>query len=153
MNLTYREAVEAEVAALVRLFADDPLGAQREDPSEPLDPAYLRAFAAISSDPNNELVVVEHDGRLVGTLQLTFLPNLTRRGSWRCQIEGVRIHRDFRGRGLGTHFMEWAIERARQRGCHLVQLTSDKQRTEALEFYQGLGFVASHEGFKMKLSP
>lgn len=109
MNLAYREAVRADVLTLVRLFADDPLGAQREDPSEPLNPTYIHAFDAISADPNNELVVIESDGRLVGTLQLTFLPNLTRLGSWRCQIEGVRIHRDFRGQGLGARLFEWAI--------------------------------------------
>lgn len=148
MKLNYREAVEADLLALVKLFADDPLGAKREDSSEPLNPAYLSAFAAIDTDPNNELVVIENDGRLVGTLQLTFLPNLTRLGSWRCQIEGVRIHRDFRGKKLGTRFFRWAIERARQKGCRLVQLTSDKQRPEAIKFYESLGFHATHEGFK-----
>ena len=137
---------------LVQLFADDPLGAEREDASEPLNPAYISAFEAISSDPNNELVVIESDGRLVGTLQLTFLPNLTRLGSWRCQIEGVRIHGDFRGQGLGTQFFEWAIDRAKQKGCHLVQLTSDKRRPEALKFYERLGFQATHAGFKLRIA-
>jgi GNAT superfamily N-acetyltransferase len=142
MELTYREAAVTDVLALVKLFADDPLGAQREDVSEPINPAYLSAFASISADPNNELMVIESSGRLVGTLQLTYLPNLTRLGSWRCQIEGVRIHRDFRGQ----------VDRAEKRGCHLVQLTSDKQRPEALKFYENLGFQATHEGFKLKIN-
>ena len=152
MELTYREAAVTDVLALVKLFADDPLGAQREDVSEPINPAYLSAFASISADPNNELMVIESSGRLVGTLQLTYLPNLTRLGSWRCQIEGVRIHRDFRGQGLGTRFFEWVVDRAEKRGCHLVQLTSDKQRPEALKFYENLGFQATHEGFKLKIN-
>jgi len=151
MNLIYREAVEKDLRSLVMLFADDPLGASREDTSEPLNPAYLAAFAAISADPNNELIIIENRGKLVGTLQLTFLPNLTRMGSWRCQIEGVRIHRDFRGKGLGTNFFEWVLQRAGQKGCKLVQLTSDKKRIEALRFYEGLGFQATHEGFKIFL--
>jgi len=152
MDLTFREAVDADVLTLVKLFADDPLGAQREDISEPLNPAYKHAFEAISGDPNNELVVIESDGRLVGTLQLTFLPNLTRLGSWRCQIEGVRIHRDFRGHGLGARLFAWAVERAREKGCRLMQLTSDKERPEAIRFYEKLGFRATHEGFKMNLA-
>ena len=95
--------------------------------------------------------MVEGDGQLVGMLQLTFIPYLTHTGSRRCLIEGVRIHRDHRGRGLGGEFIRWAIRRARERGCSLVQLTSDKQRPDALRFYESLGFVASHEGFKLRL--
>lgn len=152
MKLTFRAALEADLVTLVQLLADDVLGASREDTSEPLNANYTSAFAAIAADPNNELVVVEHDGALVGTLQLTFLPGLSRCGSWRCQIEGVRIHREFRGQGLGRQFFEWAIRRAAEKGCALVQLTSDKQRPDALRFYEGLGFQATHEGFKMRLS-
>ncbi len=153
LKLEFRAASEADLLAVVRLFADDELGAQREDASEPLNPAYQSAFDAIHADPNNELIVVEHDATLVGVLQLTFMPNLTHMGSWRCQIEGVRIHRQFRGRGLGAHLFAWAIKRAEQKGCKLVQLTSDKKRPEAHRFYEGLGFRASHEGFKLKLDP
>lgn len=152
MNLTFRAALEADLLALVELLADDDLGAQREDASEPLDAAYASAFAAIAADPNNELIVVEHQGDLVGVLQLTFIPNLTHLGSWRCLIEGVRIHRSYRGRGLGTSLFTWAIERAAERSCTLVQLTSDKQRPEAHRFYESLGFRATHEGFKLKLA-
>ena len=112
---------------------------------------YGAAFVAIESDPNNEVIVIESEGKLVGTIQLTFLANLTHRGAWRCQVEGVRIHSDYRGRGVGTRFLEWAIERAEERGCSMVQLTSDKQRLEAIGFYEKLGFRATHEGFKRML--
>jgi GNAT superfamily N-acetyltransferase len=113
--------------------------------------SYVDAFHSIDKDSNNELTVVESDGALVGMLQLTFIPYLTHIGSWRCLIEGVRIAKDFRGQGAGTDLINWAIERARQRNCSIVQLTSDKQRPAALRFYELLGFVASHEGFKYKL--
>lgn len=150
MSLTYRAADHEDLATLVAMLADDNLGEAREDVSIPLNQAYSSAFNAITSDPNNELVVVEQDGQIVGMLQLTFIPYLTYIGSWRCLIEGVRIHKDFRGQGLGTQFFEWAINRARERGCHMIQLTSDKQRTDAIRFYESLGFVASHEGLKLK---
>lgn len=145
-------AVEADLKQLIHLLADDVLGADREDASEPVNIKYSVAFSAINSDPNNELVVVEHSGKLVGMLQLTFIPYLTHTGSWRCLIEGVRIHRDFRGQGLGSQFFEWAIDKARAKGCKLVQLTSDKQRPDAIRFYEGLGFKATHEGFKLILN-
>lgn len=150
MSLTYRAADHEDLSTLVAMLADDNLGEAREDVSIPLNRAYSSAFDAIASDPNNELVVVEQEGQIVGMLQLTFIPYLTYIGSWRCLIEGVRIHKDFRGQGLGTQFFEWAIHRARERGCHMVQLTSDKQRIDAIRFYESLGFVASHEGFKLK---
>ena len=152
MILQFREAVEVDVPALVAMLADDDIGTQREDPSLPLHQAYVDAFAAIEADPNNELVVVVHEEQLVGMLQLTFIPYLTHMGTWRCQIEGVRIHRDFRGKGLGTQFFAWAIARAKERGCKLVQLTTDKRRPDAIRFYEQMGFAATHEGFKMKLS-
>jgi GNAT superfamily N-acetyltransferase len=133
------------------MLADDKLGAQREDTSQPLNKAYLDAFQSVNSDPNNELVVVESDNQIVGMLQLTFIPYLTHIGSCRCLIEGVRIHRDYRGQGLGTQLFEWAINRAKDKGCNLVQLTSDKQRPDALRFYEHLGFKATHEGLKLNL--
>ncbi len=151
MQLSFRRAVNDDLEALVALLADDPLGATRENPSTPLDPRYAQAFAAIDADPNNELILLEADGRLAGMMQLTFIPYLTHTGSWRCLVEGVRVARAFRGRGLGTQMLERAIERARERGCGLVQLTSDKQRPEALRFYEALGFRATHEGFKLRL--
>jgi GNAT superfamily N-acetyltransferase len=150
-DLEFRQAKSADVAALVAMLADDELGEQREDNSSPLNPAYEAAFANINKDPNNELVVVEADDKIVGMLQLTFIPYLTHIGSWRCLIEGVRIHSSCRGQGLGGRFFEWAISRAKVRGCNLVQLTSDKLRPDAIRFYEGFGFKATHEGFKLKL--
>ena len=149
--LTFRRATKADLAELVGMLADDALGATREDASLPLDQAYISAFEAICADENNELMVVESAEELVGMLQLTFIPYLTYTGRWRCLVEGVRIHQQYRGQGLGRALLEWAIERAKQRKCVLVQLTSDKQRPDAIRFYQDLGFVASHEGFKLKL--
>lgn len=151
MELQFREAVDADLTALVQMLGQDMLGAQREDLSTHTNQAYLAAFAAIKKDPNNELIVVEADKQIVGMLQLTFIPYLTHIGSWRCLVEGVRIHSDFRGQGLGKQFFAWVISRANTRGCKILQLTSDKQRPDALRFYEGLGFKASHEGFKMHL--
>lgn len=151
MNLKYREAIESDITTLVALLADDELGANREDPCVPLNQRYLDAFQSIDKDSNNELTVVESDGELVGMLQLTFIPYLTHTGSWRCVIEGVRVAKTHRGKGLGASFIKWAIDRARQKNCSIVQLTSDKQRPDALRFYESLGFEATHEGFKLKL--
>jgi len=151
MPLFFREAKQSDVRQLVEMLGDDKLGAQREDISATLNPAYLTAFASIEKDPNNELIIVESDGQTVGMLQLTFIPYLTHIGSWRCLIEGVRIHSNFRGQGLGTEFFQWAIKRAKQKGCNLVQLTSDKQRPDAIRFYESLGFSATHQGFKLAI--
>jgi GNAT superfamily N-acetyltransferase len=117
-----------------------------------LPPAYAEAFAAIAADPNNRLIVADDEGAVVGCLQLTFIPGLTYTGGWRAQIEGVRIARSHRGRGLGRAMFEWAIGEARGRGCRLVQLTTNKARPDALRFYENLGFVASHEGLKLDLA-
>jgi ribosomal protein S18 acetylase RimI-like enzyme len=151
-RLSFRPAHSDDLPAIVALLADDELGATREELSDPLPDAYLAAFAAISADANNELIVASAGGVVAGVLQLTFIPGLSRSGSWRAQIEGVRIHRDFRDQGLGRQLLEHALDRARQRGCRLVQLTSDKRRSGALRFYEQLGFTASHEGFKLQLS-
>ena len=150
--LVFREAEQQDIPGLLEMLADDELGKLREDVSTPVNACYLLAFEQIDQDPNNELIVVQNGRQIVGMLQLTFIPYLTHKGSWRCLIEGVRIHRAYRGRGLGTRFFEWAIARAGERGCAIVQLTSDKQRHDALRFYQSLGFEASHEGFKLRLS-
>ena len=151
MDLNFRDARESDLQLLVEMLVDDELGSQREDASTPLNQAYFSAFESIESDPNNELVVVESDNTLVGMLQLTFIPYLSHRGSWRCLIESVRIQSKFRGMGMGTKLFEWAINRARQKDCKLVQLTSDKTRPGAIRFYENLGFQASHEGLKLKL--
>ena len=151
MNLVFRKATRQDIPNLVHLLADDDLGAAREDVSKPLNQRYLDAFASIDQDSNNELTVVESADELVGMLQLTFIPYLTHSGSWRCLIEGVRIAKGYRGKGFGSRFIQWAIDRARERNCSIVQLTSDKQRPQALKFYESLGFQATHEGFKLKL--
>jgi ribosomal protein S18 acetylase RimI-like enzyme len=147
-----RSAVRADVPDIVALLADDDLGRRRESVQQPLDDGYWRAFDAIDADPNHRLVVIEsEDGRIVGCLQLTMLPHLTFRGGWRAQIEAVRIASDRRGTGLGRSLFDWAIGEARQRGCHLVQLTTNAQRPGALAFYESLGFVATHRGLKLYL--
>jgi GNAT superfamily N-acetyltransferase len=151
MNLKFRQAMESDITTLVGLLADDELGAKREDLSVPLNHRYLDAFQSIDMDANNELTVVESNGDLVGMLQLTFIPYLTHTGSWRCLIEGVRIAKTHRGKAVGAKLINWAINRARQRSCSIVQLTSDKQRPDALRFYESLGFEATHEGFKLKI--
>ncbi|MEV7857846.1 GNAT family N-acetyltransferase [Streptomyces hirsutus] len=148
-NLEIRAAAAPDVSAIVDMLADDTLGAQRESPDD-LGP-YLAALERLSTDPNQHLVVAVHKGRVVGTLQLTIIPGLSRRGSTRSIIEGVRIHADERGSGLGTRLIEWAIGESRCQGCQLVQLTSDNTRTEAHQFYERLGFSASHVGFKLAL--
>lgn len=147
----FREARRSDVPAIVALLADDPLGGGRETVGEDVDAAYWRAFDAIDADLRNALIVADSDGEVVGTMQLTFIPGLSRRGAERAQIEGVRVRTDQRGGGLGRQMIEWAIEQARERGCRLLQLTTDKSRTEAHRFYASLGFQASHEGMKLSL--
>lgn len=147
----FRSATRIDVAAIVRLLADDKLGQQREDYRDPLPEAYYEAFNRIDQDPNQELMVVALDEQIIGTLQLSFIPYLTYRGGIRAQIEAVRIHKDHRGAGLGQDMMKWAIDRARSKGAHVLQLTTDKKRPDALLFYERLGFVASHEGMKLHL--
>ena len=147
----FRSATRIDVAAIVRLLADDKLGQQREDYRDPLPEAYYEAFNRIDRDPNQELMVVELAKQVIGTLQLSFIPYLTYQGGIRAQIEAVRIHKDHRGAGLGKTMMKWAIERARAKGAHVLQLTTDKKRPDALLFYEHLGFVASNEGLKFHL--
>ncbi len=151
MDLNFRSAMQSDIPNLVNLLADDDLGARREEASLPLNQNYITAFEFIEKDPNNELIVVECNNELVGMLQLTFIPYLTHIGSWRCLIEGVRIAKNYRGQGLGTEFIRWSIKRATEKNCRIVQLTSDKQRPDAIKFYESLGFQASHEGFKLKI--
>ncbi|WP_369247761.1 N-acetyltransferase family protein [Streptomyces sp. R41] len=148
-DLEIRAAVAEDVPAIVAMLADDPLGAQRESQDD-LTP-YLAALERLSADPNQHLVVAVREGRVVGTLQLTVIPGLSRKGATRSIIEGVRIHADERGSGLGTQLIEWAIDESRRLDCQLVQLTSDVTRTDAHRFYERLGFTASHVGFKLPL--
>ncbi|MEG3190770.1 GNAT family N-acetyltransferase [Lysobacter sp. D1-1-M9] len=148
----FRAAERSDLAAIVRMLADDPLGARRERYELPLPPAYQAAFDAIAPDPNNELIVAESgEGGVIGVMQITFIPYLTYQGGWRALVEGVRIDASARSLGLGRRMLEWAIQRARERGCHVVQLTTDKARPDALRFYESLGFAATHEGMKLHL--
>ncbi|MEU2116617.1 GNAT family N-acetyltransferase [Streptomyces sp. NPDC016459] len=148
-DLEIRPAVAADVEAIVAMLVDDSLGAQRESPDD-LGP-YLAAFERLADDPHQHLVVAVRADKVVGTLQLTIIPGLSRRGAMRSLIEAVRVHADERGGGLGTQLMEWAVEESRRQGCQLVQLTSDATRTDAHRFYKRLGFKASHVGFKKNL--
>jgi GNAT superfamily N-acetyltransferase len=145
---TLRRATGADVRAIVELIATDQIGATRDGGD--LTP-YERAFAAIDADPAQLLVVADDGDAVAGTLQLTFIPGLARRGALRAQVEAVRVRADLRGCGLGQALVAWAIDEARRRGCALVQLTSDKRREEAHRFYGRLGFAATHEGFKLRL--
>ncbi|MEU4712800.1 GNAT family N-acetyltransferase [Micromonospora purpureochromogenes] len=148
-DVIFREAVRADLPAVVALLADDVLGKARDFTE--VDEAYERAFADITADPRNHLIVADEAGELVGCMQITYIPGLGRHGAERSLIESVRVRSDLRGRGLGRRMMEWAVDQARQRGCALVQLTTDKTRADAHRFYRSLGFVASHEGMKLPL--
>ncbi|MFD9703581.1 GNAT family N-acetyltransferase [Lentzea sp. NPDC059081] len=144
-----RKATTADVDAIVAMLADDPLGAQREAPG---DPAYLAAFEVIDADPHQYLAVAEDDaGEVVGTLQLTFVSGLSRKGMTRAIVEAVRVRSDQRGNGLGGHMLEWAADEARARGCGIIQLTTDASRVDAHRFYERLGYTASHVGMKLPL--
>ncbi len=150
-DLVFRTASRNDVTSIVRLLADDPLGAKRERYQDPLPSNYYDAFSAIDADPNNELVVACNNEQVVGVLQLTFIPYLTYQGGWRALIEGVRVDATLRSKGVGRAMFEWAIARAKQRSCHLVQLTMDKSRPDTRRFYEGLGFQATHDGMKLHL--
>jgi GNAT superfamily N-acetyltransferase len=151
-HVVLRRAQQDDVPAIVGLLAADQLGATRDSVRDDADlAAYEAAFRAIDADPAHLLLVAESAGQVVGTMQLSFLPGLARRGALRAQIEAVRVAESTRGSGLGAAMMQWAIDEARRRGCALVQLTSDKSRTSAHRFYERLGFVASHEGMKLRL--
>jgi GNAT superfamily N-acetyltransferase len=147
-DLVFRTAARADLPAILAMLTDDSLGATRESAD---DPGYAAAFDQIEADPRNTLIVADRGGDVVGTMQLTYIPGLSRRGAERLQIEAVRVRADQRGRGLGRQMIEWAVDQARARGCRLVQLTTDKRRVDAHRFYGSLGFTASHEGMKLAL--
>jgi GNAT superfamily N-acetyltransferase len=150
-SLTIRGAHAADLPAIVAMLADDPLAASRESATEPLPPAYYEAFEEIESDPRQTLLVAEQDGSLLGTLQLSIIPNLTFEGRRRAQVEAVRIAASARGRGVGRSLIEHAKAIAGEHHCHLLQLTTNRQRPEAVRFYERLGFVDSHHGLKLYL--
>ena len=151
-NLHIRKAEVKDILSIVRMLADDPLGSQREAFKDPLPQSYCDAFHRIDNDNNQELMVVESaDNQVIGTCQLTFIPYLTYQGGIRAQIEAVRIDKKFRGKGIGKMIIEWAVNRARKKGAHVIQLTTDRQRPQAISFYEQLGFNYSHAGFKRHL--
>jgi len=150
-QLYYRKAASSDVPAIIALLSDDVLGATREHIGTSLDARYAAAFAEIDADPNQFLCVVEDDTAVVGTLQLTFIRGLSHLGALRGQIESVRVASDRRGKGLGAAMFLWAIGECRARGCVIVQLTTDRTRSDAHRFYDRLGFRDTHLGYKLKL--
>ncbi|MFK7770483.1 MAG: N-acetyltransferase family protein [Saprospiraceae bacterium] len=148
--MTFRKATKNDLPKIIEMLSDDKLGKLREDFQEPLPPKYYQAFENINQDKNQELMVIENnDDEIIGTLQLSFIQYLTYQGGIRAQIEAVRIRKDQRGKGIGEQLFKWAITRSKERGAHLLQLTTDKKRPEAINFYKKLGFTDSHEGMKL----
>jgi ribosomal protein S18 acetylase RimI-like enzyme len=150
-EIVFRRAQSSDLPDIVALLADDELGQSREDASVPVNGKYVDAFDALQRDPNQLMAVLVADGVIAGCVQISFIPGLSRRGTWRGQIESVRIASSRRDEGLGRRLLEWAIAECRERGCGLVQLTTDKSRLDARRFYESLGFRASHEGMKLSL--
>jgi GNAT superfamily N-acetyltransferase len=151
-DLVYRTATAADLPFMVALIAEDDVSAKKlDDPAHPNAAHYEQALAAIAADLNQAIYIVEENGVPVGTFQLTFIPGIMRKGMWRGLIESVHVSPEHRNKGIGKQMMRWAIERCRERGCGMVQLTSNKQRGDAHRFYRTLGFQQSHEGFKFFL--
>ena len=150
-NIRFRLAKRADLPSIVRMLADDDLGSQRERYEDPLPEAYYSAFEQIQHDPNHELIVAERSGEPIGTLHLMFLPSLSFQGALRAQIESVRVDKHFQSQGIGSAMMQWSMQRAKERGAHLVQLTTHKTRVDAHRFYERLGFKGSHLGMKLSL--
>jgi GNAT superfamily N-acetyltransferase len=150
-ELKFRLASANDLWDIVQMLSDDTLGATREKIDVALSDNYIKAFVNIDKDPNQELTIVEMNGKKVGTYQLTFIQYLTHQGGLRAQVEAVRINSNYRGQGIGTKMFEYIIDRAKQKGCIMLQLTSDKKRVDAIQFYEKIGFVATHEGMKLKL--
>ena len=150
--MEFRNAVAGDLPAIVKLLADDELGAMRERDEDPLPQEYRDALAAMERQGANSVILAIDNGEVIGCLQLAFIPGLARLGMTRAQIEGVRVDRRYRSRGVGEALFQHAIERARQRGCGLVQLTTDRARGDAHRFYERLGFETSHLGMKLDLT-
>jgi GNAT superfamily N-acetyltransferase len=149
--LHFRLAQHGDVPALVAMLADDALGAQREQSTDPLPEAYYSAFDALDHDPNNELILACHGDQVVGMLQLTYIPSLSYQGGWRALIESVRVDAAYRSQGIGRQLVLWTLERAKARDCHLAQLSTHKSRADAQRFYARLGFEPTHVGMKLSL--
>jgi ribosomal protein S18 acetylase RimI-like enzyme len=150
-DVTFRVATRADLPSIVRMLADDELGSQRERVENPLPESYYSAFEQINQDPNHELIVAERNGEVIGTLHLMFLPSVSFQGGLRAQVESVRVDKRFQSQGIGSQMMRWAMERARERGAQMVQLTTHQSRVDAHRFYERLGFKGSHLGMKISL--
>jgi ribosomal protein S18 acetylase RimI-like enzyme len=150
-EVLFRPARRADLPSIVRMLADDDLGSQREQYENPLPESYYSAFEQIDKNPSHELIVAERNGEVIGTLHLMFLPSVSFQGGLRAQVESVRVDRQFQSQGIGSQMMKWSMERARQRGAHVVQLTTHKSRLDAHRFYERLGFKGSHLGMKLSL--
>jgi len=150
-ELVFRLATRSDLPSIVRMLADDDLGSQRERNENPLPESYYSAFEQIDNDPNHELIVAERKGEVIGTLHLMFLPSVSFQGGLRSQVESVRVDKRFQSQGIGSEMMKWSMERAKQRGAHVLQLTSHKTRVDAHRFYERLGFKGSHLGMKLNL--
>jgi GNAT superfamily N-acetyltransferase len=151
MNLKFRQATREDLPEIVQMLADDFLGATRERYENPLPKSYVKAFEEINADKNNELIVAEKDGKIVGTLQITFTPSISFQGGKRATVESVRVDEKYRGQGFGKELMKWAINRAREENCVAMQLTTNSDRKDAHRFYENLGFKGTHLGMKLYL--
>lgn len=151
MNVKYRQATREDLPEIIRMLADDVLGSMRERYETPLPTTYVKAFEEIDEDKNNELIVAALDGAVIGTLQLTFTPSISFQGGRRCTMESVRVDEKYRGHGIGREMMLWAIERAKEKDCISMQLTTNNDRADAHRFYESLGFSKSHVGMKLRL--
>lgn len=148
-TFTVQRAAHEDLPALLALLRDDVLGSQRETADMG---AYQRAFERIRSDPHQYLACVrDPEGKIVGTMQLSFIPGLSRGGTLRLQIEAVRVAETMRSKGLGRAMFAWAHDYGKREGATLVQLTTDKSRVTAHRFYRSLGYETTHEGFKLSL--
>lgn len=150
--MTFRQATKEDLPAIIEMIANDTLGQMRERLEDPLPKEYYSAFERINRDKNQELIVLENSqGEVVATFQLSFLQYLTYVGGIRCLVENVHVREDQTGKGIGKHMFQWIIERAKEKNVHLIQLTSNKLRPNAIRFYESIGFKATHEGFKLHL--
>ena len=150
-KIIFRVAAYADVPSIIRLLADDKLGSLREKYEDPIPESYYSAYELIDKDPNHELIVAELDGEVMGTLHLMFLPSLSFQGGMRAQIESLRVDTHYQNQGVGSQMMKWAIQRAKDRNAHIVQLTTHKSRADAHRFYERLGFKGTHLGMKLNL--
>ncbi|MCM4163261.1 MULTISPECIES: GNAT family N-acetyltransferase [unclassified Arenibacter] len=150
--MIFRRANKEDLPAIIKMIANDTLGKLREQYRDPLPKAYYSAFEIIDGDKNQQLMVIENsEGEVVASFQLSFLQYLTYVGGIRCLVENVHVREDQTGKGIGKQMFQWIIETAKKKGVHLIQLTSNKLRPRAIRFYEGIGFKATHEGFKLHL--